>query len=146
MEVAKYARSALGDERMTRIAAKLELAMTRDKLFEDPNLSLRALSDHIGVSENYISQTLNDRLGRNFFDFVNGHRIDEACHRLQDPNASIAAVAVAVGFQSRSTFNAAFKRHAGATPSEHRTAVRAGSVGPAPTPAAIPDPGARSSI
>jgi AraC-like DNA-binding protein len=123
----KYLRSALKQDGMIRIAAKLELAMTQDKLFADPELSLRALSDRTGISENYISQTLNDQIGRNFFDFVNGYRVAEACRRLETTRESIVAIAFAVGFQSRSTFNAAFKRHTGTTPREHR-AARANTV------------------
>ena len=123
----KYSRSALKQEHMIRIAAKLGLAMTRDKIFEDPELSLRTLSDHTGVSENYISQTLNDQVGKNFFDFVNSYRVAEARRRLETTGEPIVAIAFAVGFQSRSTFNAAFKRHSGTTPREHR-AARANNV------------------
>lgn len=130
----KYSRSALKQEHMIRIAAKLELAMTREKIFEDPELSLRGLSDHTGVSENYISQTLNDHVRKNFFDFVNGYRVAEACRRLETTGEPIVTIAFAVGFQSRSTFNAAFKRHAGTTPREHR-AARANR---APASAAVP--------
>ncbi len=128
-DAVKYARSALGDERMDRIAAKLEKAMTRDRRFEDAGLSLRALSGHLGVSEYYISQTLNEKLGVNFFDFVNRHRIDAARRRLETTPDSIQAIAHEVGFNSRSTFNAAFRKHAGGTPSQYRLAFRAGADG-----------------
>lgn len=119
----KYSRSALDAERMQRIADKLKQAMEEEKLFEDASLSLRDLSDRLGVSENYISQTLNDKLGRNFFDFVNAARIDEARRLLRESGMSVLDIALAVGFNSRSTFNAAFKKHAGATPSQFRAAA-----------------------
>jgi AraC-like DNA-binding protein len=137
-EIVKYARSALSEERMIRIAANLELAMSRDKIFADPGLSLRALSDRLGVSENYLSQTLNDRLGKNFFDFVNAHRVAEARRRLEATQESVLTIAFAVGFNSRSTFNAAFKKHTGLTPSQCREAIK-GAAAPNPTgPAAQP--------
>lgn len=116
----KYARSALDAERMARIAEKLQRAMDEEQLFADPDLSLRDLSDRIGVSENYISQTLNDQLGRNFFDFVNAARIESAKRLLRQPDRTVLDVALAVGFNSRSTFNAAFRKHAGSTPSRFR--------------------------
>lgn len=125
-ENARYAKSALDDERMTRIAANLEAAMTEDRLFEDPALSLRSLSDRLGVSDYYVTQTLNEKLGVNFFDFVNASRIAEARRRLEATDASIKEIAETTGFNSRSTFNAAFKKHVGATPSAYRRALKSG--------------------
>ncbi len=116
----KYSRSALDAGRMDRIAEKLQRAMREQRLFVDASLSLRSLSDTLGVSENYISQTLNDRLGRNFFDFVNAARIEEAKRLLREEGRTVLDTAMAVGFNSRSTFNAAFRKHAGSTPSGFR--------------------------
>jgi AraC-like DNA-binding protein len=120
--VAKYSRSALDAERMARIADKLRHAMEQERLFADPSLSLRDLADRLGVSENYISQTLNDQLGRNFFDFVNAARIEAAKPLLREAGRTVLEVAMSVGFNSRSTFNAAFRKHAGDTPSRFRAA------------------------
>jgi AraC-like DNA-binding protein len=119
---ARYSRSALDAQRMDRIAEKLVQAMREQRLFADASLSLRGLSDHTAVSENYISQTLNDRLGVNFFDFVNAARIEEARRLLIERGRTVLDVAMAVGFNSRSTFNAAFRKHAGMTPSAFRAA------------------------
>ncbi len=116
----KYSRSALDAARMERIADKLQRAMDQDQLFADASLSLRDLSDRLGVSENYISQTLNDQLGRNFFDFVNASRIEAAKRLLREDRKTVLDIALAVGFNSRSTFNAAFRKHAGSTPSRFR--------------------------
>lgn len=55
----RYAKSALDTPRATRIAGKLRHTMESDALYLDPNLSLWALSSHIGVTDNYVSQTLN---------------------------------------------------------------------------------------
>jgi AraC-like DNA-binding protein len=86
---------------------------------------LRDLSDRLGVSENYLSQTLNEKLGRNFFDFVNAWRVDEAKRLLRENDGPVLAIALEVGFNSRSTFNAAFKKHGGGTPSQFRADARA---------------------
>lgn len=125
----KYARSALDAPRMERLAARLRAAMDMDGLHRDPTLSLRALSAHLGAPTNYISQTLNEQIGMNFFDFVNSYRVEEACKRLRESDESVTAVALAVGFNSRSTFNAAFRKHKNAAPSEWR------KTRPAPRPA-----------
>jgi AraC-like DNA-binding protein len=118
----RYSRSALDAARMARIAGKLQQAMDEDQLYANPSLSLRDLADRLGVSENYISQTLNEQLGRNFFDFVNAARIEAAKPLLREGGRTVLEIAMTVGFNSRSTFNAAFRKHAGSTPSRFRAA------------------------
>jgi AraC-like DNA-binding protein len=108
-------RPILSDERLTRTAAKLERALKTDNLYADNMLSLRKLSDITGVTKNHISETLSQHLGVNFFDFVNSHRAAEARRLLAETELTILEIALDVGFNSRSTFNAAFKKHVGAT-------------------------------
>ena len=116
----KYARSALDDKRMSSIENKIRAVMLEDGLFRDPDLSLSMLATRTGVKANYISQTLNDRMGLNFFDFVNGYRINEAKTLLLSSSDTVLTIALNVGFNSRSTFNTAFSKHAGTTPSAFR--------------------------
>ncbi len=116
----KYEKSALSPETSTRIARKLRAAMETDHLHRDPNLSLWALARHIGASPNYISQTLNEVMGENFFDFVNGYRIAEAMTLLTTTNASVLTITYDVGFNARSSFYNAFKRVSGQTPTSYR--------------------------
>lgn len=116
----KYEKSALGDERARRIAAKLKHAMEVEMLYQRPGLSLRDLSAHTGVTENHLSQVLNDTLGCNFFDFVNGHRIEDAKRRLEESDATVLDIALAVGFNARSAFYNAFKQSVGMTPTAFR--------------------------
>ncbi|MET1411327.1 AraC family transcriptional regulator [Roseibium sp. HPY-6] len=118
----RYANSALTKEDADRIAAKLRKAMASDKLYLDPNLSLWALARHTGVSDNYISQVLNEELGQNFFDFVNGYRIEAAKARLSESDDTILTIALDAGFNSRSSFYTAFKKVTGQTPTAYRKA------------------------
>jgi AraC-like DNA-binding protein len=124
---AKYQRSALDEERRLRIVSKIEMAMTRDKLYRNQNVTLRQLSDHTKVSENYLSQVLNESLERNFYEFINHWRIKEACQLLKDGQLSVIEISEEVGFNSRSTFNMAFKKETGGTPSEYRSNQTEGS-------------------
>lgn len=118
----RYANSALTEEATDRIAAKLRKAMTTDKLYLNPNLSLWILARHTGVSENYISQVLNEVIGQNFFDFVNSHRIEAAKINLRESDDTILKVALDAGFNSRSSFYTAFKKVTGQTPTAYRKA------------------------
>ena len=107
-----------------RIASKLKRAMSEHQLHLDANLSLWALSKQVGVSDNYVSQVLNEEIGQNFFDFVNGYRVQAAQARLISSDETILNIAYDTGFNSRSSFYTAFKKTTGQTP----TAFRKGTV------------------
>jgi AraC-like DNA-binding protein len=70
-----------------------------------------------------LSQTINEQLRQSFSEFLNSYRIEEAKRRLRDPafkHLSILGIAEDVGFNSKSSFNAVFKKHTNLTPSEFR--------------------------
>jgi len=115
------ARTALlSADKMQLIASKLERAMNEEKLFLQDNLSLNKLSESISETENHISETLSQFLHTKFFQFVNGFRIEEAKKALQDRDKLITSIAFDVGFNSKSTFNTAFKKIVGHSPSAYR--------------------------
>jgi AraC-like DNA-binding protein len=110
----------LSAEKMQLIASKLEIAMKEDKLFLQENLSLNKLSESISETENHISETLSQFLNTKFFQFVNNFRVEEAKKALQDRGKLITSIAFDVGFNSKSTFNTAFKKIVGYSPSAYR--------------------------
>ena len=116
----KYQRSALGTEQSDRIAGKINSIIKNDKLYLDANLSLQKLANYVAISPNYISQTLNETLSINFFDFVNQWRIEAAKPKILANQDTILNVALEVGFNARSSFYKAFKQETGKTPSEFR--------------------------
>jgi AraC-like DNA-binding protein len=119
----KYEKSPLTEEMADRIVRKLESLMKEEKLFMDSSLSLPQLAHTLAISTHLLSQVLNERLNRNFFNFINEHRIQEAQRMLLDPQEqhySMIDIAHEVGFNSISAFNTAFKKHAGLSPSEFR--------------------------
>ena len=121
---ANQTRAALlSAERMQLIASKLEHAMKEDKLFLQDNLSLNKLSESISETENHISETLSQFLHTKFFQFVNSFRIEEAKKALQDSDKLITSIAFDVGFNSKSTFNTAFKKIVGDSPSAYRNSL-----------------------
>ncbi len=116
----KYQRSALGAEQAASIANKLQQAMEQDQLYLDAALSLPKLARHIGCSANYISQTLNETLGLNFFDYVNRYRVQAAAAQLRNTDLSVLDIAMNVGFNAKSSFYTAFKKELQQTPSQYR--------------------------
>lgn len=116
----KYQRSALDNEQSNRIADKINNIMSKETLYLDPNLSLQKLANHLAISPNYISQTLNETLCTNFFDFINKWRIEAAKPKILANKDSVLTIALEVGFNARSSFYKAFKQEIGQTPSEFR--------------------------
>lgn len=114
----------LSTEKMQLIASKLERAMKEDKLFSQNNFSLNKLSESISETENHISETLSQFLNTNFFQFVNSYRIEQAMTLLTSTNKSVTVITFEAGFNSKSTFNTAFKKAAGATPTAYRNEAK----------------------
>lgn len=91
-----------------------------EKLFEDSELTLDRLSEHLQISSGYLSQIINEKEDKNFFEFVNYYRIEAVKKRLLDEaynNYTIMGIAMESGFKSKSTFNSVFKKFTGHTPS-----------------------------
>lgn len=119
----KYQRSALDEAHASQIANKIENAMHNDRLYLDASLSLQKLAKHISTSPNYISQTLNESLGANFFDYVNKYRVEAAKQMLLESNDTVLNIAMNVGFNAKSSFYTAFKKETQLTPSQFRKSM-----------------------
>lgn len=121
----KYEKSALTAEQEEAILSRLTELTTTEKLYLDSDLSLPKLADRLGTSPHYVSQTLNDRLGQTFFDWLATHRIAAAQQLLNDPTTAhlkIDEIAERVGYNAPSAFHTAFKRITGQTPASFRSA------------------------
>ena len=116
-------KASLPRERVRRLLSCLEQRMEKDRAYLNPELDLATLAASLEITAHQLSQLLNRELGASFADYVNGHRIREAQRILRDParrEETILAVALESGFRSKNTFNAAFRKHAGTTPSAFR--------------------------
>jgi AraC-like DNA-binding protein len=97
--------------------------MENEKPFIDGDLTIQKLAEKLSIPANHLSQTINERLGQTFSDFVNSYRVEAAKRKLVDPafrHLSVLGIAEAVGFNSKSSFNSVFKKHTKMTPSEFR--------------------------
>lgn len=119
----KYQKSRLPEAILSRYQAKLEKLMSEKKVYLDDDLTLPQLAERLAVPQHHLSQLLNERLGVNFFDYVNRQRVNEIKQLLRDPNRadqSILDLAFEAGFRSKSSFNSIFKRATGYSPSVYR--------------------------
>ena len=101
--------------------------MQSEKLYKNPELTLDVLAKKTQLSNGYLSQIINQKGNKNFADFINTYRIEEVKVNLVDPkynHYSILGIGLEAGFKSKSTFNAAFKKLTGQTPSTFRNQQR----------------------
>jgi AraC-like DNA-binding protein len=128
----KYEKSTLTPARAEIYLNKLLQLMETEKLFTNSDLKLQDLADKLSLSPHHLSQIINERRGQNFFDFLNQYRIAEAKKYLTAPekqNYTILSIALEVGFNNKASFNTAFKKYTGMTPSQFRDAeVKADKV------------------
>lgn len=116
----KYASSKLTTEEKDLIFDKLmKYLQSEDKPFLNPTISLSEVAKIINVNAQQLSQVINEKAKLNFSDFINSHRIELAKEILNSPEykkLTIDAIAEKAGFNSKSPFYIAFKKHAGMTP------------------------------
>ncbi len=117
--------TAEDDQRFDDVAQRLEQLMA-EGIYRQTALSIGQLAKRSGYPEYLVSAVINRRFGCPFWDYVNRHRVEAAKAHLLDPADTRTALEIAYdcGFSSKSTFNAAFKRFAGQTPSQCRRQIR----------------------
>ena len=101
---------------------RLQKVMMEEKPYLDPLLSINKLAEVAKIPQYKISKMLNNSLNQNFYDFVNGYRIEEIKTRLKNGEAesfSILGIAMDSGFNSKASFNRVFKKMTGETPSTY---------------------------
>ncbi|NQZ89632.1 MAG: helix-turn-helix transcriptional regulator [Colwellia sp.] len=116
--------SAIETEKYDAIVLRLRDYMQQNKPFLDPSLSLETLAKQINLPRNEVSLSINKIIGQHFFDFVNSYRINFAAKMLitndGQPQKTVLEILYEVGFNSKSSFNSAFKKHLLMTPSQYR--------------------------
>lgn len=86
-----------------------------------PGLSLRSLAGQVEIHPNKLSWLLNERMGKNFNEFINYYRIEYFKKLALDPensHISLLGLAYESGFNSKTVFNTYFKKEVGMTPKE----------------------------
>jgi len=104
------------------LTKQLQEVMANDKPYLNPRLTLTDLAQICHVPAQQMSRALNEGFGKNFYDYINQHRITEFKHMVnldENKQKTVLEIAYKVGFSSKTTFNRAFKKSTGLTPSEY---------------------------
>jgi AraC-like DNA-binding protein len=107
--------------------AHLHTHMQQERPYLSPSLTMRELAKQLDWPERELSVLINQQSGRHYFDFVNDYRIGYAKEILKDTanrKMTVLEILYAVGFNSKSSFNVAFKNRTGMTPTQFRKAER----------------------
>lgn len=115
----QYEKALLSQSQSASFTALLQLKMEKEKYYLQANLSLSDLAEKIELHPNKLSWLLNEKLGANFYEFINNYRLKHFQNTAQGQESkhlSILGMAYESGFNSKSVFNDFFKKSTGLTP------------------------------
>ena len=115
----KYQRSTLSEQDASQIHERLMHLMTEQKPFKNPDLTLNELAGILEVHPNYLSQVINSKEKKSFYDLINEMRVEEFIKLISQPSNqqyTLLAISYDSGFNSKASFNRNFKKYTGLTP------------------------------
>jgi AraC-like DNA-binding protein len=116
-------KPVLDDSKLSEMISRIQKLMEGEKLYLKPDLTVQDIAEQLGTPAYQVSQIINECMNKNFYDLINGYRVDEARRLLLDPKSSnykILTIGTEAGFNSKTTFNTVFKKSTGMTPTEYR--------------------------
>lgn len=119
----KYSSSVLDRHSSRDLFLKIRKLFTDEEIFLIPDISVQKIATHLTISPRLVSQVINENDHQNFNEFVNQFRIEKAktlLANVQNVDKKIATIAYDTGFGTVTSFNIAFKKKTGLTPSEYR--------------------------
>jgi AraC-like DNA-binding protein len=119
---AKYQKSKLKEDFLEKKYKELLHYMENARPFIDKNLTLIKLAGQLDISENKLSQVINTKSPYNFFEFVNRYRVELVIQKMKSgehKSTTLLGLAFDSGFNSKASFNRAFKKYTGHTPSDY---------------------------
>ena len=118
----KEEKARLKPDEIQRLQKRLKFFIQEEEIYKTPDLSLKGLAEKLNTTSNNLSWLLNQVYQKSFYDYINTYRvqdiiecIDQGLHLKQ----TLLAIALDAGFNSKSTFNKAFKQVTSQTPSEY---------------------------
>ncbi|MCB9050041.1 MAG: helix-turn-helix domain-containing protein [Lewinellaceae bacterium] len=124
----KYSSSSLKGLEEVKLFFKVKLLVEQERLYLDPDLSLKEVADRLHTNTKYLSQVVNHHAGCNFQHFINSFRVKEVKEKITDKNyhnLTLFGIALQCGFKNKSTFYKVFREITGQTPKEYIKMARA---------------------
>ncbi len=118
----KYAQSKLSEQELDQLEKRLDQLMKGKKPYLNRGLMKADLAEMLGVNKPEVARLLNEKIGMNFFEYVNYFRIKEFIEIAKSDRAdhlTFFGIAQEAGFNSKTTFNKSFKKIMGTSPREY---------------------------
>ncbi len=118
----KYQKSTLSEQDAAVIHERLINLMAEQKPYKNPDLTLNELAKTLEVHPNHLSQVINSKEKKSFYDLINEMRVEEFIKLSAHPSSmqyTLLAISYDCGFNSKASFNRNFKKHTGLTPSDY---------------------------
>ncbi|MDW3193766.1 MAG: helix-turn-helix domain-containing protein [Cytophagales bacterium] len=106
---------------LSEIADKLKELVEGQQVYRNSELTLAGLAEQMEVKPYLLTRTLNDLAKKSFTDYINEYRVHELEQLVKDPSNdkyTLLSLAHQAGFNSKSSFNRAVKKHLGIPPSQ----------------------------
>ena len=121
----QYKSSNLSETDIKSLHRKILFEFETNHIFLDPELTLSKCTEKVPASSHEISQVINMKLGCNYSQYISTLRVDYAKKQLVSHiNSSVLSIAFQSGFKNKTTFNIAFKKQTGFTPTEFRNVYK----------------------
>lgn len=128
MEKGKYLKSGIDDTELHHIHEQLTNLMHQEKVYTNPDLTLGDVAQQLHVHPNYLSQAINSISNKNFYDYINSHRVEAFSRSVKDvknQKFTLLTLALESGFNSKTSFNRNFRKVTGLSPSQYLSQVNA---------------------
>jgi AraC-like DNA-binding protein len=132
----KSVKPRFNEEQSKQLQLRLNNLMLTEKFFLNNELSLPDLAEELALSTHDLSYLLNEVIGISFFQYINTCRVEEAKRLMisdEYKHLNILGIAYSAGFNSKTTFNTAFKKQTGLSPSQYLQANKATNTKIVPT-------------
>lgn len=119
-------QSSLHEDKINDLFTRFSTAMTEQKLYRDPSITVASVADALETNRTYLSKAINESTGKTFTQIVNDYRIREAIELISDIEANIPLkqIAAEVGFNYIATFYVTFQSVVGMTPAKYRAKLK----------------------
>ncbi|UCC41016.1 MAG: helix-turn-helix domain-containing protein [Candidatus Aminicenantes bacterium] len=121
LKLKRYKSAKLEKNKADEYLDKIVSLIEKEKMYRDTHLTISKLAKRASIQNAYISQIINIKLNKTFYDFINSYRVEEAKQIIKEKSyLKIQAIGYDVGFNSKSSFYKAFNKFVGMTPAEYR--------------------------